>query len=461
MEITPVGIVILSLSIFLIVRLKLSIMLKLLIFSLPFSGIAVINFLPHTIGIGIDRYFTVLLIISLLLSLIINEYKAPPIPVEIKQLGILFLLMVGISWYATLHFENIFIWKEELSYFYKIPLKFCFTNLQKAFELLISYMLFISVYKTINLVSPLKIARITIISLVVMGLSVFLVNIPVFSKLSSAILTNVSYSTGGGGIGPGYYRVIRSSGLAIEASYVSIFMLQGLAMISSFFKNHHYIFNRNVDIALVIIFLFAGMMSFSPSILLGFLIIPAYFFLWKPKRGTIFRGIIFVMIFLISLIIISHCIHKNFLKIMFMTALGKMGVAQQYTDFHSEFRLNAIISAWEVFRQSPWIGVGWGSFSIQCGFPQYLLANIGIIGTTIFMFLLIRLLCLSKKILRYSDNLEEKMVREGFLLTFVMILAMCTITKGILLFVYLPFVFIVAASIGRYKIKEMKFETTA
>jgi len=108
----------------------------------------------------------------------------------------------------------------------------------------------------------------------------------------------------------------------------------------------------------------------------------------------------------------------------------------------------------DAFLKSPIIGIGWGSFNANLGFPLFLLASVGIIGTLIFLSLIILIFILAKRKLTHYHSLQEKTLREGFMLGFLIITAMCLYTKGDSYFLILPLVFIPAAMCSDYGLEK-------
>jgi|GEM_PF-5868209 len=453
MEITWIGLIAIPLTFFLFFRYRLSTVLKLTIFFLPFGAVSVANFynIPPFFGIGLDRYFAVILILSVILFSF-NRVGLPNVLNKIKWLFFLSLLAIGISWIAPLYFDKIMIWEyftEPFSSFHEVPLTFTVTNVTKAAEFLISGLFFTCVYKTLPLISPNKIARITILSLFIMNLSSFLDFFPEISRIWEVLKNNISYSNAQGVI-YGYFEEPRLSGLAVEPSHLVIYSLKGLAIVCAFLKNNVTLFEKRVDFVLLTVFIIASICTFSPTILVGYTLIVGYL-IYQRNTKKILKVCLWIVIPCVIVFVVSNQLNTDLFGTLIKTAIGKLGISAEY-GIHSEYRLISVLAVWNAFLQSPAIGVGWGSVVHQVGFPLLLLGSVGILGTSVFLYLIASIFRLALKKIIYSSDISEKALREGFILCFLILTFMCFYTKAFLYFFNLSVIYVAAGMCSNYKI---------
>lgn len=452
MEVTWVCLIIIPITILLLFSHKpLSRALKLTIFFLPFGAISVANFhnIPPYFGIGLDRYFAVILIFLYFTSLSLTKFKVPRFPPEIRHLFLFFLGAIIVSFIVPLYF-NLTIWEhsaDPISTFYEVPLRFTNRNISKLVEFLILSLFFVSVYGAIPLIPSSKIARIWVLSLLIMAASGFFDFFSAIPIVWNVVKNNISYSHAMGIIYD-FFGMPRICGLSPEPSHFIMYSLMGTAMICAFYKNSIKLFSKRIDFFILILFITAGIFSFSPTILVGCLIISIYL-IWRINLIFLKRLILFIFFFF-SVSFIAYEEIANLFEVLIGSALGKMGITWEY-GIYSTYRLDSIKAVMEAFLESPLIGVGWGSLNHQVGFPLFLLGSVGIFGTLIFLYLIISIFTLSRKKIIYSGSKEERVLREGFILSFLIITVMCVYTKAYLYFLHLPTIFLAASTIAEYE----------
>lgn len=465
MEVTWIGIITIGFTSFLLLRHKLSTVLKLAIFFLPFGTLAVINvFWQPGFGIGLDQYFAALLMLSLFVFGALHKYKGPHLPRVIKWLFFIFLFAIVISWMVPIYSSgDIKIWgfSERDRGFSEALLIFSVNNITKTIYLLFSVLFFVSICKTLKLLRPLQISRIFIASCFLVAISSLLDFIPNISILWSTLMNNISYSRATNLI-TGYFGVPRISGIMAEPSHLVQFLIIGLAIIVALYINNFHIFSRKIDFIILLLLALVSILTFSPVFIGGFLIIAVYclikLILCNKRRRKRALNIIGygLMGIAVVVLILQYLIGINVFQAVVLTALGKLGMFEELAGFKSTFRIQNINAALEAFKQSPLIGVGWGTLSLQVGLPLFLLATTGILGFTIFSCLLIFLLVIGVKKIKKSNSIRERALREGFLVAFLIMIGIFSITKGTIAIHYLPVWFITAGLISSYNINNEK-----
>ncbi|NQT32328.1 MAG: O-antigen ligase family protein [Candidatus Omnitrophica bacterium] len=468
MEITIIGLIILPLTLLLFMwKHNLSLVMKLTIFFVPFCALSVANFHigSFSFGIGLDRYFAIILMASVAFLSIFKGYKGPDLPKKTRILFLLFILSILFSLIAPTYFKNILIWKRSGLDFFQAPLTFSYGNILKTAEILIVAFFFVSVYRAMPLVSSGKIARIIILSLVIISISALFDLLPVkqlyystgetsIIPIWTAVKNNISYShmpfTG-----TGHFCEPRLSGLALEPSHLAICAIGGFAIMAAFYKNNTVIFQRALDFSLLIIFAFISILSFSPIMFIGFGIVLCYL-CFKEGKLIVRRAAIVGLILLSAIILMSHLVGMNLILLTIKTIGEKLGFIKDSVN-SSDFRAFCFFAAWNMFLKSPIIGIGWGTTGIDAGSFLYLLVSVGILGTSVFIGLMIRIFKLAAAKLKGSGNPTEKSLREGLMISFLIVTITCLFTKGPLYFFHLPLIFIAASMCSDYgKVKTVQ-----
>lgn len=458
MEITWIGIIASALLLFRVIHPKLTSAVKLAIFFLPFGTIAVVNvYWEPGFGIGLDQYFTLLLMVSLFSFRVLLKYQGPSLPANVKIWLFLLLVSILISWIPFIYNKSTTIWEHTIGDgFYKVPLVYSAQNITKAVYLLFSILFFITIHSSMNLLRPIQIARVIIVSCMAMAISGLLDFIPGFSVVWKAVMNNVSYGVFYTGLAEGPLGIPRISGLMAEPSHLIQITLFGLSMIVVFFFRGITIFNKKIDVFIMAIFIITSILTYSPIYLAGFLIIFTYCLMksisGKFVRRRIIEGAI-CSLASIGITVLSLKYYTKAANILYattVTGLGRLGMAKEQAGFSSTFRVQCVQAALETFRTSPLLGAGWGSLDLQVGLPFLLLANVGILGFVIFVSLLLSLISIGIQKNKRANDVHEYTLREGFLLAGFIIMCIFMITKGTIFGQYLPIWFIAAGVIGSY-----------
>ncbi len=458
MEITWIGIIASVLLLFWVIRHKLTSAVRLAIFFLPFGSIAVVNVHRSPgFGVGLDHYFALLLMVSLFSFCVLRKYQMQPLPAIVKVLLFLLLVSIIISWIPLIYSDGLTtICKHTVSDgFFKAPLVYSIQNITKTVYLLFSMLFFIAIYNSLNLLHPLKIARIIIISCMIITISGLLDFVPASSVLWKAMMNNISYGVFYTGLAEGPLGIPRISGLMAEPSHLIQITLFGLSMIVVFFFRGITVFSKKKDMLILSIFIMVSILTYSPMFLGGFFVILGYcsvksiskkYLQQKLAKGLLYGSVVIGVVVLL----LKYYIGVNILYATVVTGLGRLGMAKELAGFSSTFRVQCIQSALETFRTSPLFGAGWGSLDMQVGLPFLLLANVGILGFIIFVSLLLSLVSIGIQKNKRANNIHEYALREGFLLAGFIIMCIFMITKGTLFGQYLPIWFIAAGMIGSY-----------
>lgn len=449
MEITWAGFLFLPLTFFLFLpSLRLSKILFLTIFFLPFGAISVINLpaIPPGFGVGLDRYFSAILVIAVLLFPVVGKIKLESIPKKIKISFCLFFFTILASLVIPINPDGIAIWQRIADEFVKMPLVFLNRNISKTIEILFSALFFMSIYKVMPLVPPKRLTRVLILSLFVMSASAFLDFLPSMTSAWQVIKNNISHPKAVGLV-VGMFGEPRLSGLSIEPSHLIIYAACGFSIMCGFVKNGILITNKPLDIGLLVFFSVSMFLTFSSTMVVVFLLAGIYLmygnkFLMNPK-------FIFSIFILFVLALIFHEIVENLFDVLIGNALGKMGISDKY-GIYSEYRSFSCYAVIDVFKQSPIIGVGWGSILLPIGFPLLLLGSVGLLGTLACGYLIFSVFKSAICKLSKSNNSTERALREGLILCFSIITAMCLYTKGWQYFLFLPLVFFGASMCSNY-----------
>lgn len=449
MEITWAGLLFFPLTFFLLLpSLRLSKLLTVTIFFLPFDAVAVANFsdIPPGFGIGLDRCFSAILVIAVLLFPVVGKLKLESIPKKIKISFCLFFLTIAASLIVPLYSNGLTIWQHGHVSFFRVPLAFSNRNVFKTIEILFSALFFISIYKVLPLVSAKRITNVLILSLFVMCGSAFLDFLPGMTSVWQVIKNNISHPNTIGLV-YGHFGEMRLSGLSLEPSHLIIYAACGLSIMCGFYKNRICIINRFADFCLLIFFAISVFLTFSSTMVVVFLLAGIY--LMYGNKLLLNPKFIFSIFILFVLAFIFHEMVGNLFEVILGNALGKMGISNKY-GIYSEYRSFSCYAVIDVFKQSPIIGVGWGSILLPIGFPLLLLGSVGLLGTLACGYLIFSVFKSAICKLSKNNNSTERALREGLILCFSIITAMCLYTKGWQYFLFLPLVFFGASMCSNY-----------
>ncbi len=458
MDITWVGIMAAALLLFWAIHHKLTSAVKLAIFFLPFGSIAVANvYLGPGFGVGLDQYFAILLMVSLFSFCVLRKYQKLHLPATVMILFFLLLVSIIISWIPLIYNESATIWRHTPSDgFFKAPLVYSVQNITKTVYLIFSMLFFIAIYNSLNLLRPIQIARIIIISCMTIAISGLLDFIPGFFVVWEVMMNNASYGVFYTALAEGPLGIPRISGLMAEPSHLIQITLFGLSTIVVFFFRGITVFGKKIDIFILATFIMVSILTYSPVFLGGFFIILGYCLVKsmskKYLRQRLFKGILCGSVATgVMVLILKYYIGVNILYATVVTGLGRLGIAKELAGFSSTFRVQCIQVALETFRISPMVGVGWGSLDLQIGLPFLLLANVGILGFIVFVSLLLSLVSIGIQKKKRANDIHEYTLREGFLLSGFIMMCIFLITKGTMFGQYLPIWFIAAGVIGSYR----------
>ena len=190
-----------------------------------------------------------------------------------------------------------------------------------------------------------------------------------------------------------------------EPSHFVCFLLSGLPLL---YVNHFYgepLLPRKLGNLLIFLIILTILISFSTTGVGGLLIFGfiSYVTLHSKNPITLLLRSLFALIFILIITVILYQVEfiGNFLNLIFLEKLISGSMLE---------RLFFIEKAWYHFLDYPILGLGMGNVT-SSDLLIFLLSNIGIIGTSIFLILainLIKSLLKNKKEIKLSINSESK-----------------------------------------------------
>ncbi|HEC91414.1 MAG TPA: hypothetical protein ENI51_00210 [Candidatus Atribacteria bacterium] len=460
MELTPVGFfVVLFLTPFLLLRLNLFRITKIAIFCFPLSSVGIFIYYPFpTVTISLNQYMALLLIISTTLVSILHKYKSPSLPKPLVVFSYLFVCAIILSWIPCILEWPIKFWQWQsvtptgLYYpsWYQEYVHFSVYNL-KIIYLFFSMAFFVALYKVLPLLNTRSISRIFIGSCLTMAIFGFLDLTPAASFLGflakhgrdvpSSPFHRIEILTPIG--------IPRIRGIVGEPSNLAELLLIGIGFLIVKYIRRQYVFNHKIDTGIMATFIIATFLT-SSSFVLTLPIIIGYALITSTKPNI--KDILRIFIIIFSLIFISFTINliigKSFFDVMFKTTLLKLGFSESPNT--SSYFVTSLHAQWETFKQSPIIGVGWGTENLPIGF-MVLLTNVGILGTSIFFILLFLVWKICRKKIQITRSDEEKTFRKGIMLAFLVFLVISFSRRGFAWTLNPVGWFLAAAMVSDYK----------
>ncbi|MEM4216733.1 MAG: hypothetical protein QXZ09_01780 [Candidatus Methanomethylicaceae archaeon] len=421
---------------------------KAAVFSLPFGGIALVNFhdVPPYFGVGLDRYFCGLLILAGLggAKRSVSTPRGLLFPASVWPfLGAVLLSLGGAILLSDR--QVVAFTFEPVSMFYETEVHLGAQNLIKTVELLLHLAVFSAFVRILPRTGFYTAARIYVASCTVLALSAVLDVLFPMGAVWAFLKNNISYSNAAGVI-EGWFGEPRASGLAVEPSHVPIYCMGGICVLLGFWTRGIHLYTSKIDALVAITLVAAAFLSFSPSLLAGLACMCA--FILGRFRKVKWRPVVALLVTLVALSwLISHSLGISYRRIIVNTLLGKLGFSVEEGPY-SEFRKMSAEAMVQAFSYSPVIGIGWGTVLHQVGWPLLLLAWTGLVGLGSFMIFLYACVRNALKEFRNLSDARALAAKGGFLMACITLLVMTFPTKGPYLFFQMNSMFLLASSYG-------------
>ncbi|MGF7396663.1 O-antigen ligase family protein [Thermoanaerobacterium thermosaccharolyticum] len=377
MTITSIGLIIITITIFLFVLLQFEKLFYLSIFFIPFTatGVFLINRVNRITGISVFDYIVILC----LLGMIVNIKRKFAINRIVYRLIIVYMLFLINLIISTLLMPLLINGNTEGydQYGNLYPINLSLFNFTQLLYFLFSLIIiFVFLYYMDSESRLLKSIYIFIYS------GVF-VCIWGWYQLASNIIDNKYYINIFNNMNEGYKQVIyknipRLVSVTLEPSNISMIMIILICLVL-FLRDD--LISKKMKYIFLLIFFISTVLTFSTTSILGLILIILYI-IYKNLRYLQKIKINFNRIFYVILIfVIMVSILANYYNVFQLITTNKLSTASGVERF------NRMIYSLNLFLKYPIIGVGLGSNETYDGLSK-LLSNSGIIGFLLFIYLI-------------------------------------------------------------------------
>jgi hypothetical protein len=383
-----------------------NILYLLMIFFIPFSATVVINF-PSGFGLQATQFLGILLFIKMFIEIlkskedILSFAKKERIPIMISLfffLSVIISILMPLFINGNIQIKSFYLGEENQSSPLQFNSRHITTPMYVLYGILILFVIMYNSGKEKYLEKTIKVYIFSIFILSTWGLFQFFCGILNIKYPYYIFNTSLLEST------QGYKQVIwgtnlvRISSAAIEPSMFAQSILTIYPLICYLIVTNTKIFNKWLDYSIFIIVSIALILSTSSTAYLGivltFLFVIVTLLLLKRIRR---RHIYFFGIFL-GCLFIFYLLSDQAQFIVHKFIFEKLGSGSGIE------RSRSIEYALSYFKEYPIFGIGWGSIT-SFDMIAYLLASIGIIGTTLFfVFMFLGF----KRIFRLVHNYNNK-----------------------------------------------------
>lgn len=358
------------------------------IFTIPFTGMAVINYPNYKLSIIAFTFLGIIWLIRVLIfNYILGRNKIYYLSHPIIVFLLLFLLAISISLSVPLIYDSEITYhgsglmdKSKIYY-----LKFSVWHLIHLGYVLfgvIFVILSVNTYNTYtqqrNILKAYIYGVSTVALLGLLEVSLFYLNISVpFQYLNNLADTDVSGTwIGRQDIDRG---LIRISSLSYEPSVFGVHVVTMLALLFVSYKYKYIIFSRKTDLILIVICFLAAILSLSTTAYAGivgiFLIITTYDLCVRFKINY---RLLLLTVFALLFGILAYLFSAKMQEAVMFYFLKK----HETGSFQERF--STVLQAWDMFLEYPLTGLGWGvipSFDLIVK----ILNGAGLLGLTSFM----------------------------------------------------------------------------
>lgn len=439
MDITIIGIVVMILSVYAFVKNE-KMLLYLVVFFSTFTAASMINIEKTVTGISPIYFIGGLWIIKIIIKYIRDKISLKEFFSKIKDNKltlalIIFLIVILLSEINILIFSGKITYTNLNSGVNNI-INFSKSNITQpiyvGFMIVLSIFMSIEIKEKAEIINLVKVFTYSTIFALVWGILQFCM---FYLKIDyPAYLFNNNIA-----LGQMYNQMIyglkRVNSIALEPSTFSLNILQFMPIPLILWLSNYKIYNSKIKSNLILILtlvlsLLCGLLTTSTTSYVGMVIL-----------------ILMVTVYILFFSVKDKELHKNKRRVFYLYIFGAISILialfmtlkifrmdpQTIIDAFKDItvnkknletghhRLNAIKMSLEIFKQSPILGSGWGSFR-SFDLTSNLLSNLGILGGGSFAYILIIVL---KKCI---DNIK-RFELEGLIV--IMVILMPTIALGL------------------------------
>jgi len=393
MKITLLGYILIPLGIILL-PFKEKYLLLITLFFAPFTASSVLNIESITFGLQPSNYFGVLFLLRELL-VILRKMRITKVNIWLFSFMIFstFSLIMLIVYLGSIE-----VWYAESGFYMLRPTIHNFTQLAYLIFCFVIYVFtknFIKRNENIeNLINKLINVQIYSLTFVCFwGIYQF-----ISGRFGFPFLTVFTQREGVHISSPYVANILKINSVAPEASMLALYLAPMLGFI--------YILSRkkvklNIYFLLILTFL-VGILTISTSFLIGTLLlvglilgenlsIKSYSEVYISKKRILLLFLSIALFGIICLLTFSH------IRVIIDTSLAKMHLS----EFSGIDRLNQFLMGIRIFKESNFLGVGFGTIRTTDLFST-LLANVGVMGVFLLFGFIIKIYLDLKEISKYS-----------------------------------------------------------
>lgn len=422
MEITLLGYILIPLGIFLIL-FKNKYLLLITLFFAPFTASSVLNIEYITFGLQPSYYFGSLFLLKELL-IILKKMKITKVNSWLFSFIIfsIFSLIMLIIYYG-----DIVVWYAESGYYMLRPTIHNFTQL---IYLIYCFFIYIFVKNFINRNENSDNLILQLINIQIYSL-IFVCFFGLYQLISDyfgfPFLTIFNQRVGVYIASPYVANILKINSVAPEASMLSLYLAPMLGFIYILSRK---IVKPNIYFLLILTFL-VGILTISTSFLIGILLLVGLIFVenlsikyysqvYISKKRILLLFLSITLFGIICLLTFSH------IRVIIDTSLAKMHLS----NFSGIDRLNQFLMGIRIFKESNFLGVGFGTIRTTDLFST-LLANVGVIGIFLLFGFIIKIYLDLKEISKYSY------IAKGYIYYFIIFFGVAFISVSEMFFLYL------------------------
>lgn len=422
MYITIFGYILIPITAFIIYKKPFYLISLLIIFSI-FQATSIINFPSINIGISPYLFITIIIFFSLVFQIFRNKLRFT-YSVQIKSILLLlvvFLIFSLLSGFIfPLLFNGVRVISPKLgieSINSLVPLKLGLNNFSQSIYLFLNFILII--YFLVNVRSQRDINYL-LKSIYYSGLIVvffgfyqelaFKFNLP---YPNSILYSNIGYAQG-------YDQLIGNNLKRINSTFLEPSIAGSFLSSFSVFLYFYYINTKKIVhlismlSTLLVLWLTTSSTGYLTIVffIIMYSIIKLFISFFKNK---VHYKLFFAVGFLINLVLFLLFFSSTFKTMVYDILLNKVG------SYSYNIRQSANIYSFEILKNTFGLGVGLGS-NRPSGFYYYLLSNVGVLGTFLFLGIIVLLYLKSYKFSKSSVGSNQNIYLNGISWVFLCIL---------------------------------------
>ena len=261
-----------------------------------------------------------------------------------------------------------------------LPISFTNRNITQVLYFLLgvffSYFVYNQIVSTNIFLFLLKVYGYSVTFIIFWGFFEFICN-KIGLSYPALIFNNSSSASVAHGISELDSGVKRVSSVAAEPSILAQSLVVYLPFLLAGIESNVYIFSKLKDKILLFATILLILLTTSSSGILSLLTIIALFYITRNEKFKIKAiKLVLQLAILTGVTVAGYILFTDLFNELFLKKSESYSAAE---------RLGSIVSGWNNFLEYPYLGVGWGSITVNDLFIK-ILSNTGLIGASIFIF---------------------------------------------------------------------------